>query len=184
MDTLETRTGLPDALRVLARDYPRDLWESHRNFDGHTRFWMQRHMMFREVLAEATRLTRSYLDNGLDRRAFGGNSAQIIGFMLNELHSHHQIEDMHYFPRLKGVDARLGAGFDLLDSDHHALDGHIHAMADTTNAALRALQGGAAKTEAGALLTALERFHRFLDRHLTDEEELVIPTILHHAFRM
>lgn len=184
METLETRTGLPDALRVLAREYPRDLWESHRNFDGHTRFWMQRHVMFREVLNEATRLTRSYLDGGLDRRAYGGDSAQIIGFMLNELHSHHQIEDIHYFPRLRAVDARLGAGFELLDADHHTLDRHIHGMADTANAALRALQAGPGRTESGALLEALERFHRFLDRHLTDEEELVIPTILHHAFRM
>jgi iron-sulfur cluster repair protein YtfE (RIC family) len=184
-NTLEARTGLPDALRVLAREYPRDLWASHRNFDDHTRFWMQRHLMFREVLAEATRLTRDYLDGRLDRRVFGGKSAQVIGFMLNELHSHHQIEDMHYFPRLMTVDPRLSAGFELLDADHHALDRHIHAMADTTNAALRALQdGGAARSESGALLEALEQFHRFLDRHLTDEEELVIPTILHHAFRM
>lgn len=184
MDTLETRTGLPDALRILARDYPRNLWESHRNFDGHTRFWMQRHLMFRDVLAEATHLTRSYLDGGLDRRAFSGNSAQVIGFLLNELHSHHQIEDAHYFPRLSQVDPRLGAGFDLLDSDHHVLARHIDGMADTTNAALRALQTGPARDEAGALHDALEQFHRFLDRHLTDEEDLVIPTILHHAVRM
>lgn len=155
METLETRTGLPDALRVLVRQYPRDIWESHRNFDGHTRFWMQRHMMFREVMNEATRLTRSYLDSGLDRRAFSGDSAQIIGFMLNELHSHHQIEDIHYFPRLINVDARLSAGFDLLDADHQALDRHIHALADTTNAALRALQDGAARNETGALLGKL-----------------------------
>lgn len=184
METLETRTGLPDALRILARDYPRDLWQSHRNFDGHTRFWMQRHLMFREVLAEATHLTRSYLDGGLDQRAFGGNSAQVIGFLLNELHSHHQIEDMHYFPRLSRVDARLTAGFEMLDSDHHVLDRHIHGMADTANTALRALKTGPARDETGALHDALERFHVFLNRHLSDEEDLVIPTILHHAFRM
>ena len=40
MDDLETRQGLPDALRYLVEKYPRDIWESHRNFDELTRFWL------------------------------------------------------------------------------------------------------------------------------------------------
>ena len=38
MTRLESRTGLPDGLRVLVSEYPRDLWQSHRNFDALKRF--------------------------------------------------------------------------------------------------------------------------------------------------
>ena len=31
------------------------------------------------------------------------------------------------------------------------------------------------------MVAQLDGFERFLDRHLVDEEDLVVPTILHHA---
>jgi len=52
MDDLRHRKGLPDALRVLLEQYPRALWESHQNFDGLTRFWLERHLMFRRALGQ------------------------------------------------------------------------------------------------------------------------------------
>lgn len=185
MDTLETRTGLPDALRVLAEQYPRDLWESHENFDGLTRFWMDRHRMFRDLLDRQTALTADHLDGRLDPQRFAANTARLMGMFLNQLHGHHQIEDAHYFPVLQAHDARLARGFEILDADHHMLDGQIHGLADRTNAALRAVQaGGATRDAAGALHGDLGRFETFLDRHLTDEEDLVIPVILHYAARL
>jgi hypothetical protein len=55
-------------------------------------------------------------------------------------------------------------------------------LADDTNAMLRAIMSGqAALTEAGVLRDRLAGFATFLDRHLTDEEDLVVPVILHHA---
>lgn len=181
MDELETRKGLTDALRYLVETYPRDIWESHRNFDELTRFWLERHMMFRQLLERLSGETRAYLDGKRDAQDFGRNSSRLTGFLLNQLHGHHQIEDIYYFPKLAGLEPRLQAGFELLDADHHALDGHIHAMADDTNALLRALEAGGGHDAAGRVDARLGRFSGFLDRHLVDEEELVIPTILHHA---
>jgi hemerythrin-like domain-containing protein len=182
---LETRSGLPDALRVLVEGYPRDIWESHRNFDALTRFWLERHLMFREVLGRLTAETEAYLDNGRDAEAYGRQMARLAGFFLNQLHGHHQIEDAHYFPTLSALDARLTGGFELLDSDHHALDGHLRGLADDTNAMLRAIsQGTGARDAAGVLRGRLRGFGGFLDRHLEDEEDLVIPTILHYAPRL
>ncbi|MGY6412463.1 MAG: hemerythrin domain-containing protein [Alkalilacustris sp.] len=183
---LEHRAGLPDALRVLLRDYPRDIWESHRNFDALTRFWLQRHMMFRDLLVKVQGETEAFLDGRSEARTYGGRSARLTGFLLNELHGHHQIEDVQYFPVLSGLERRLAPGFELLDGDHHALDGHLHALAEDTNATLQAIasgDGAAARDAAGPLHRRLERFAGFLDRHLIDEEELVIPVILHHAPR-
>jgi hypothetical protein len=54
-------------------------------------------------------------------------------------------------------------------------------MAETTNAFLQRL-GEADERDRGADLgAALLRFESFLDRHLTDEEDLVVPVILTYA---
>ena len=183
-DDLAHRVGLPDALRVLLEQYPRDMWESHRNFDGLTRFWLERHLMFRGALAQWQQDTQGFLDKGRDPDAHGQMTARIGGFLINELHGHHQIEDAHYFPKLSATETRLSRGFELLDADHHALDAQLHALTEAANAHLRALsQGADARTSAGAMLKRLDGFEGFLNRHLVDEEELVVPVILHHALR-
>lgn len=188
MHDLETRAGLPEGLRVLLRAYPRDIWDSHRNFDALTRFWLDRHLMFRDLLGRITADAEAFLDGRIEGRTEGrthaARASRLTGLLLGELHGHHRIEDLQYFPVLSGLEQRLSAGFDLLDGDHHALDGHLHALAEDTNAALRALRSGAdAGAAVGAVHARLGRFAGILERHLIDEEELVIPVILHHAPR-
>ncbi|MCC5989213.1 MAG: hemerythrin domain-containing protein [Pararhodobacter sp.] len=185
MDDLEGRSGLPDALRVLLRDYPRESWESHAHFDGLTRFWLERHLMFRSLHSRLLMASRDLLDRRSDPVAFAPRAARLGGFLIEQLHGHHQIEDLHYFPVLAGAEPRLERGFALLDADHNALDGHLHELTQGLNATLRALHAGThGAGEAGELEKQLALFGRFLDRHLTDEEELVVPVILHHALRM
>ena len=101
---------------------------------------------------------------------------------LNQLHGHHQIEDHHYFPQFIPLDSRLEQGFEILDRDHHALDGHIHALAESTNAVLRKIAAGEDdEKEAVTLLEAQRAFRNFLHRHLDDEEDLVVPVILEYG---
>ena len=182
---LARRERLPDALRVLLEQYPRDIWESHRNFDALTRFWLDRHVMFRKALRQWQDDTRGFLDKARDPRAHGQMTARIGGFLINELHGHHHIEDAHYFPILSATESRLAHGFELLDADHHALDAQLAGLTEAANTHLRALQDRSADTgaSAGAMLARLDGFERFLDRHLVDEEELVVPVILHHALK-
>ena len=183
-NTLARRDGLPDALRVLVQQYPRDLWAAHHNFDGLTRFWLERHLMFRQVLERWQAETRAFLDKGSDPRRQASQTARLGGFLISELHGHHHIEDAHYFPQLGAAEPRLARGFALLDADHQALDAELAGLTETANAHLTALAGGDLVADsAGRLLTRLEGFERFLDRHLIDEEELVVPVILHHALR-
>lgn len=184
MTSLETRIGLPDALRVLIETLPRETWEPHPNFDGLTRFWLDRHLMFRDLLGRLVTGAEAYLDKSADPMRHAQETARYAGFLLNQLHGHHQIEDQVYFPKLEALDARLTAGFELLDADHHALDGHIHALADRTNAYLQVAAEAAARDRVGELLGALQQFETFLDRHLTDEENLVVPVILTYAPEM
>jgi iron-sulfur cluster repair protein YtfE (RIC family) len=179
------RDGLPDALRVLLRDYPRDIWTGHGNFDGLTRFWLDRHLGFRSLLDQWQAETRRFLDRNAEARTHAVRSLRLGGALVEGLHGHHGIEDAHYFPMLAGLEPRLAKGFDLLEADHHALDLHLDTLTDATNGHLRALTDSPADTAAtaGRVLLELEGFARFLDRHLLDEEELVVPVILHHAVR-
>lgn len=186
--TLATRTGLPEHLRVLADKYPREIWRGHANFNELTAFWLDRHLMFRQVLDKLITDTQGFLDDKAGQR-YGPELSRYTGFFLQQLHGHHGIEDDHYFPQFKPLDSRVSGAFELLDHDHHALDGHLHALAEDTNALLRALQSGqggkyAGRDQAGVLLARHEGFKRFLNRHLTDEEEVIVPLVLEYGADM
>ncbi len=171
---LMQRAALPDALRALLQDYPREAWEAHPHFAGLVAFWLERHMMFRKLLDMLEQDAQSAVDKVLDPRQHQARIARFGGMLVNQLHGHHQIEDHHYFPVLSGLEPRLARGFEILDSDHHDLDGLLARFTDAANATL---QGG----EPGAFLTEVEAFAPFLSRHLEDEEDLIVPVILRHG---
>jgi iron-sulfur cluster repair protein YtfE (RIC family) len=180
--SLGHRKGLPEHLRVLADKYPRGEWTGHRNFDELTRFWLDRHLMFREVLGRMQNDTENFLDRNMEWDTYGAHLSRLGGFFINQLLTHHHIEDEHYFPMLDAKDARLKGAFELLDSDHHELDAFLHGLADDTNSVLRKLQEREkADREAEAYRKSLQRFETFLNRHLTDEEEVVVPVILEYG---
>ncbi|CAN5650288.1 hypothetical protein BH23PSE1_BH23PSE1_07320 [soil metagenome] len=183
---LHARSGLPDALRVLVEHYPRARWQGHANFDGLTRFWLDRHLMFRRLQARLIGEARGFLDGSVEARRAAAGIARLGNLFLSELSAHHGVEDAHYFPLLARLEPGLHAGFALLDRDHHRLDGDLHALAETANDALRGLQAPAGEAAAGRaavgrLEARLTGFERFLDRHLVDEEEIVVPVILKHG---
>lgn len=179
--SLAVRTGLPDALRVLLADYPREAWDAHPNMSALIRFWLERHLIFRELQAKLLAETRGLIDRDRDPAAFAGRLSRLGNMFLGDLHAHHGIEDVHFFPRLQRLDARIASGFDLLEADHHEIDPRLHALADRANAVPAAVREGAPTAEsAGRLEAELVGLQAFLDRHLTDEEELVVPVILAH----
>ncbi|MDG3041327.1 hemerythrin domain-containing protein [Roseicyclus marinus] len=169
---------MPDALRILLRDYPREGWQADPGFHGLVSFWLERHMMFRQLMARMTADSQSFLDGRHDARGFAAGIAQFGGMFVNQLHGHHQIEDHHYFPILRTRDSRIERGFDLLDADHHALDGILARFVEQANGAIQGAGGSDPKVGAGRLLTGLSDLERLIDRHLTDEEDLIVPVIL------
>lgn len=176
---LETRPGLPEDLRFLLGDYPRLIWGDHPNFGPTTKFYLDRHAMFREAMAVMRRITEESLDGARKPASWSKDFGRIGGFFLQQLHGHHQIEDMHYFPALLRLEPRLQRGFDILDRDHHAIHDALDRFQEAAVGALNAVQaGGDAKRPAASVQEELKRMDRILDRHLFDEEELVIPIML------
>lgn len=177
--TLEDRAALPEPLRVLLAEYPREAWASDPAFGGLVQFWLDRHLMFRRLLESMRADTEAALDKRMAPDRFGQRLARSGGMFVNELHGHHHIEDAHYFPVLKTMDSRITRGFEILDRDHEAMDGILHGFVGIANTTLQGL--GAETGPLGALHAELQRLDALLDRHLTDEEELVVPVILKYG---
>lgn len=179
---LAKRDGLPDALRVLVAEYPRDGWTSDPGFEGLVRFWLDRHLMFRRLMTEMTKNTQAMLDKKLDPQRYLAALSRYGGMFVNGLHEHHTIEDDHYFPKLAAMDARIESGFAILDKDHHTLDAFLQKFVEGANMVLRTADDTTRlQTAAGRLHTQLTDLERLLDRHLQDEEDLIVPLILRYG---
>ena len=179
---LGARDGLPDALRILLEKHPRSEWTAPGRIGPLAAFWLERHMMFRKLIAKLTDASQSFLDQKLEARAFAQTTARFGQMFAGELHGHHHIEDAQYFPALREREERLVRAFDILDADHHALDGHLSAFVDASNVVLQAHRSNERTVDAAAeYLAMLQRFEPFLERHLIDEEDVIVPILLEHG---
>ena len=148
------------------------------NFGGLVDFWLKMHLHFRQTLEQIAQDTDAAIAANLARETWGSRLARTGGQFVQHLHGHHGIEDQHYFPILAARDTRLANGFEILDRDHEALTGLLGGFVGDANSALRAIGQGDFVGEAARFRETLARLERFLDRHLTDEEELIVPVIL------
>lgn len=179
---IHDRAGLPDALQVLLKDFPREAWNADPGYSALIRFWLERHVMFRRVLDVMISEVEDTLNGQMDPKVYAAHLARYGQFFIHELHTHHTIEDQQYFPKLKTMDDRLGWGFDLLDRDHHAIDDHLNGFAEDAQKLLGIIGSGSDERPMLEIFEArLTGTNRILDRHLTDEEDLIVPVILKHA---
>jgi hypothetical protein len=177
---LSTRNGLPQDLRVLLELYPREVWPAHANLGAMARFWLQRHDMFRQLGGALQDANAGLRDGAVAPGPYRAWFQPRLQFFLSQLNAHHQIEDVHYFPRLREADARLRRGFELLEADHETIHAALLAAAETGTAFL---QAGAddrdrLRATADAHAEVSDRLLLMLTRHLEDEEDLIIPLIL------
>ena len=177
---LDRREGLPDDLRYLLERYPREQWQGHDNLGGMAQFWLQRHDMFRELGGMLTNAVSEYREGRLEAQPFAQFFVPRLQFFLQQLHGHHQIEDLHYFPVFVQAETGLRRGFDLLDNDHHVIHDALERNAEGANAFLGKLREGrdAARFAADDYANDTEALVAMLLRHLEDEEDLIVPVIL------
>ena len=178
--SLARRSGWPEDLRVLVARFPREQWEGHANLGEMARFWLSRHAMFRELATMIAAIDAQFREGALSPAEFPRQLVPRLQFLLSQLNVHHQIENLHYFPIFRAADARLARGFDVLESDHHAIHADMDQTAQTANALLRAVAGEpqALRRCGDDYASACGALLKGLLRHLDDEEDLIVPLIL------
>jgi hemerythrin-like domain-containing protein len=182
---LAAREGIPDDMAYLRARYPRPEWRQHANFGELSAFWLHVHDSLRGHGAELGRLTTAFREGRLDPASFQRAFVPRLNQFLQHLNGHHQIEDHAYFPKFRTLDMRMVAGFDLLEADHRLIHEALLASARSGQALLTALGGGsdAARSAADSYAGDADHLLALLVRHLADEEDLVLPAMLHHGER-
>ncbi|MDU8928380.1 hemerythrin domain-containing protein [Alisedimentitalea sp. MJ-SS2] len=158
--------------------YPRDTWGAHPGFRDKTRHWLGAHQMFRRLGNLVRSETEGDLDRARDPEDYAARLSYFGDALVRNLHGHHGWEDHSYFPELSVADPRFDAGLEILEKDHAALDRVLDRYTRVANRTIKLIQldESAARDEAEAV-------EAFLARHLSDEEELAVPIILHHRLR-
>ncbi|MEM1428888.1 MAG: hemerythrin domain-containing protein [Pseudomonadota bacterium] len=176
---------MPSEMRLLLERYPREAWDEHPGFREKTRQWLGAHQMFRHVAGRIRRDAEAYLERDIDGPDFAARLSHYGGQLVRNLHGHHGWEDRSYFPELSAADPRFDTGLAVLEQDHADLDQVLDRFTRTANRtlALTQLDDAQARTEAGQVHESAEVIGAFLERHLTDEEDLAVPIILHHRLR-
>lgn len=183
--SIDTRQGLPTEMQILLRDYPRDSWPENPNLARSTQNWMAAHAMFRQLAEIVTEDTQAFLDKKAEDQTYAARLAHFGNLLVRNLHGHHTWEDREFFPELEAADPRFARGLEMLEGDHAALDGLLERFTRTGNRVvqLATLEPGQMRDEAGEMQEISAGIARFLHRHLTDEEELAVPILLHHRLR-
>lgn len=185
-NTFDIRTeDMPSEMRILLNEYPRDSWEAHPGFKEKTLHWLGAHKMFRQLGQITRKETERFLDKSSAAEDFAARLSYFGNAMVRNLHGHHGWEDHSYFPELFAADSRFGAGLEILEKDHKALDVVLEKFTETANRVIKLihLDEKQAPDEAGRLHDVTETIEAFLERHLSDEEELAVPIILHYRLR-
>lgn len=173
---LASRTGLPSDFLYLRHAFPRDRWTA--KLDETAAFWLQMHASFRGHQAHMGGLVSQWRANG-DAAALHRQLIPALQSFLQHLDGHHRIESGRYFPMMRRIEPRIGAGIDLLDRDHDAIHETLEALFRAGLAFHQAMTGTAsdAADKANRLSDLIDANARPLVRHLEDEEDIVIPLI-------
>ncbi|WP_271844026.1 hemerythrin domain-containing protein [Cognatishimia sp. SS12] len=182
---INVRQGLPEEMQLLLREYPRDAWPDHPNFATSIRNWMGAHGMFRQLAELIVTDTQALLDKASDPTRYASRLGHFGNLLVRNLHGHHGWEDHRFFPELEAADGRFARGLEMLESDHLEMDQRLESFTRASNRYLQLmdLSPKDAEAEIGAIQKAGEGIERFLERHLSDEEDLVVPILLHHKMR-
>jgi len=173
--SLVLRTGLPAEFLYLLAELPRDRWTT---LDETAAFWMQMHAGFRHHQTHMDGLVGQWRLNG-DLSALHRSLISALQAFLQHLDGHHRIESDQYFPIMRRVEPKIGAGIDLLDRDHDTIHESLEAMFRDGLAFHQAMvsRGPDAADKAGRLADRIATQARPLLRHLEDEEDIIIPLI-------
>jgi hypothetical protein len=167
----------------LLERHPRSIWPAARS--ATIAFWLDVHERLRRDAAGLDAAGNDYRSGRSTPAQLAVIAAPRLRGLVAAMQGHHQIEDFEYFPEFRRAEPRLATGFDRLERDHAALSGKIDAalaaLAELHATAERSADPEAAATPkiaAQRYIDAAASLSADLLRHLSDEEDLVVPLLL------
>jgi len=166
----------------------RDEWHQHTRFAGEAEFWMQVHKALLIATAELPNKCGALMlsiDDPIARKKSLTQLSQLGGQLIHHAHTHHHVEDNHFFPVFQKAFPKLNHHLELLDGDHKVLT----ASLDQLELALREVSSAKNYSDSKSanskcqftceqLLSAAKSVDALFTRHIADEEEICIPVIL------
>lgn len=175
---LAARSGLPADWLYLRDRYPRSRW-AEAGLNPTAAHWLQMHAGFRAHGGHMAALTDAFRADPSNPRGLHQALIPTLQAFLQHLDAHHRIESAHYFPVFRRMEPRVSDGIDLLDRDHDAVHAHLEAMVMKGRDFHAAVAGASPDARDAGLRLAdvLDAALPPLDRHLDDEEDIVIPLL-------
>ncbi len=178
---------MPEESFFLTGVYPRAGRAQHPDLCSTARNWLGNHVYFRALLPRLDASLGALSPFDVEGRQFADELSRQMNSLLGGLEGHHGVEDAYYFPEFRRAEPRLGRGIDVLDNDHHFIHDAIVGLSETAVKVIH--EFSAPLPTPGALRghlrddlrDELRRFETALTRHLDDEEDLVIPFLLHRV---
>jgi len=174
------RDGLPSAIRQTLLEEAQSDWQSHPRFANKARFFMNIHRQLldgADGLAHTTErlidAPQSLLQDRIDASGVQQNAARLVHFA----HGHHEIEDHGYFPQFIQLYPELERAMNLLDGDHQILDETLNGIEQSLNH----IHHKPTRDSVAELHRNAAALKTIMHRHITDEEDVIIPIFLRHG---
>lgn len=177
---IELRNGLPAVIKSQLLPLAREQWSKHARYGGKASFFIQYHG---DLLATAAYLKQSLailLDSSQTLFTWQQlkNPLSAAQYLVDRAHNHHQIEDHVYFPQFRQIMPQLNKGIDLLDKDHKSLELALDDLNHMVMMMSMNKVDDIKKQQVKLLADSILHLQRILQRHLYDEEEVIIPIFL------
>lgn len=175
------RPGLEAALRAEVPDlaqWPRARWPEHAKFDALASHWLGIHASMRQHWDVIAAGLAELADGNVAADRIAEQHAgirTIAGHALQHAHGHHRLEDNHYFPRFRAAAPAIARPLALLDADHRVLEASLQEFSRFLGDS--PAEPGTPDDYAPWAGSAGE-LARIMARHLDDEEDIIMPTIL------
>lgn len=135
--------------------------------------WLQVHDMFREQAKSIERAMQQFRVGSLPAPDFVRHGGAEVLSLVRVLDMHHHAETSYAFPAVAQAAADVAKAFDVLDRDHVVIEGMIQKVR-TTLAAPRV----DSPRLANELESVLDPLLPALQRHLRDEEDIIVPALI------
>jgi hypothetical protein len=172
--------AVAESARLLER-HPRATWPSVSS--PSVAFWLDVHERLRRDAAGLTAALDEYSRGRSSPAQLAVVAAPRLRGLIASMQGHHQIEDFRYFPAFRHAEPKLAACFDRLEAAHRTLglsvDLALAALGELRGAAEQAARAAATpRLAAERYVAAAATLCRELERHLCDEENLVVPLLI------